>query len=569
MAEVGGASMIVAVTFGRSSFIGRSIVAALLGDGRFTVRVIDPLPAPDPTPSLSPFFQSGRVSYHHVDIRSQSPSLLSVLTGANTVFHVDSTVTTLQPPPARSSDFHGLHLLLVQSTRNVISACLECGVQRFVYMGSADVVVGGAKEVCCWDESVVYPERFVDSLSELRAQVEAMVLRANRKDGLSTCALRVSNPFGPGDDNLVPFLVRGAKEGWAKFIIGNGQNLWDFTYIENVAHAGICAEQALRLRTPYVAGKPFFITNKESMKLWDFLSNMLEGLGYQRPSIHIPVNIVLALAKVARFFQEKLLPCKTSNSFVTASTFRSFTGTRTFDCSNAERVIGYSPVVSLKDGVTLTIASFSQLANGSADVDQQDLTKPSKAEKLLGNGSVADILLWRDDRRTFTCLLVLFLLHYWFFLSERTFISSAAKLLMLLVLILFVYGYLPSSMLGFSIEKMSLSSFEVSELTATNFSSTVASLWNQSICMLDTVAHGEDWGVLFKVAGYLSLFKLLLLFSLPAVSAAGLVCLFTFFIVYEQCEREIENLTAAGARGLDKMKSLLIAKLPCSMAKYV
>lgn len=43
-----------------------------------------------------------------------------------------------------------------------------------------------------------------------------MVLMANQKDGLSTCALRVSNPFGPGDDNLVPFLVQGAKEGWAK-----------------------------------------------------------------------------------------------------------------------------------------------------------------------------------------------------------------------------------------------------------------------------------------------------------------------------------------------------------------
>lgn len=67
-----------------------------------------------------------------------------------------------------------------------------------------------------------------------------------------------------------------------------------------------------------------------------------------RPSIHLPVNIVLALAEVARFFREKFLLCKTSNPFVTASTLRSFTSTRTFDCSNAERVIGYSPVVSLK-----------------------------------------------------------------------------------------------------------------------------------------------------------------------------------------------------------------------------
>lgn len=159
MAEVGVDSMIVVVTFGRSSFVGRSIVAALLGDGRFTVRVIEPLPAPDPTPSLSPFFQSGRVSCHLVDIRHRSPSLLTAFTGADAVFHVDPTVKTLQSPPALTSDFYELHVLLVQSTRNVIAACLECGVHRFVYMGSADVVIGGANEACCWNESVVYPER--------------------------------------------------------------------------------------------------------------------------------------------------------------------------------------------------------------------------------------------------------------------------------------------------------------------------------------------------------------------------------------------------------------------------
>ncbi|KAK8960724.1 3beta-hydroxysteroid-dehydrogenase/decarboxylase isoform 3 [Platanthera guangdongensis] len=420
MAGASDASMIVTVIFGRSSFIGRSLVAALLSDVRFTVRVVDPLPAPDPTPSLAPFFQSGRVSYHHVDVRHRSPSLVTSIDGTDAVFHVDPTVTALQPAPAPSSDFQNLHLLLVQSTRNVISACLECRVQRLVYVGSADAVIGGANDVFCLDESVAYPDKFVDSLSELRAQAETMVLRANKKDGPLTCALR--------------------------FIIGNGKNSWDFTYIENVAHASICAELALRLRTPYVAGRPFFITNQKPMKFWDFLSNILEGLGYQRPSIHIPANVVLSLAEIARFFQEKLFSCRTSNSFITSSTLRSFISTRTFDCSNAERVIGYSPVVSLEDGISLTIASFSQLANCSPSVDHLDLSKPSKAEKLLGNQSAADLLLWRDDRKTFICLLTLFLLHYWFFLSERTFISSASKLLMLFALVLFVHGTLPSSM---------------------------------------------------------------------------------------------------------------------------
>jgi sterol-4alpha-carboxylate 3-dehydrogenase (decarboxylating) len=30
-----------------------------------------------------------------------------------------------------------------------------------------------------------------------------------------------------------------------QFILGDGKNMYDFTYVENVAHAHVCAEQAL------------------------------------------------------------------------------------------------------------------------------------------------------------------------------------------------------------------------------------------------------------------------------------------------------------------------------------
>lgn len=40
-----------------------------------------------------------------------------------------------------------------------------------------------------------------------------------------------------------------------QFIIGSGENMCDFTYVENVAHAHVCAEQALRASGALVAGK--------------------------------------------------------------------------------------------------------------------------------------------------------------------------------------------------------------------------------------------------------------------------------------------------------------------------
>ena len=32
-----------------------------------------------------------------------------------------------------------------------------------------------------------------------------------------------------------------------QFIIGDGNNMYDFTYVENVVHAHLCVEQALAL----------------------------------------------------------------------------------------------------------------------------------------------------------------------------------------------------------------------------------------------------------------------------------------------------------------------------------
>lgn len=60
--------------------------------------------------------------------------------------------------------------------------------------------------------------------------------------------------------------------------------------------------------------------------------------------------------------------------------------------------------------------------------------------------AVADILLWRDEKKTFFCVMVLFFLRYWFILSGRTLISSFAKLLLVVTAILFGHGHLPSSM---------------------------------------------------------------------------------------------------------------------------
>jgi nucleoside-diphosphate-sugar epimerase len=78
-------------------------------------------------------------------------------------------------------------------------------------------------------------------------EAEKMVRSANGKGGVATVALRPSGIFGEGDPLLVPILVEKAKEGKMKYIIGDGKNLMDFTYVGNVAQAHIQACYTINL----------------------------------------------------------------------------------------------------------------------------------------------------------------------------------------------------------------------------------------------------------------------------------------------------------------------------------
>lgn len=270
------------VVLGGAGFLGRSLVRRLLTLGDCNVRVADSVPSLQLNPSsssnhdslLSQALSSGRASYHHVDVRDHS-QIVKAIEGSTVVFYMDQS-------DFQKDDIYNCYMIIVQGAKNVVNACRECKVRRLIYNSSADVVFDGLHDINNGNESLTYPWKFEDMMTDLKAQAEALILFANNIDGLLTCALRPINVFGPQETQLPPLLVNFVKSGWAKYIIGSGENMSDFTFAENVTHAHICAEEALDFRMASVAGKAFFISNLEPVKLWDFISLISEALGYQR-----------------------------------------------------------------------------------------------------------------------------------------------------------------------------------------------------------------------------------------------------------------------------------------------
>ncbi|TYH81882.1 hypothetical protein E1A91_D02G015800v1 [Gossypium mustelinum] len=549
------------VVLGGRGFIGRTLVNRLLRLGCWIVRVADSsshsllLDTSSGLDSLlSDAISSGQATFCHVDVLDTS-QIVKVTTGADVVFY-------MEPTDLDTHDFSNCYVIIVQGAKNVINACQESKVKRLVYNSSADVVFDGSQDILNGDESFAYPGKFKDMAVDLKFQAEGLIRLANNIGGLQTCVLRPSNVFGPGETQFVPLLANLAKFGLAKFITGSGGNMSDFTYVENVAHAHICAAETMDSWVVSVAGKAFFITNLEPIMFWEFISLILEGLGYQRPFIKVPTWMVSYVVILSQYIHDKLgyrmYKYSVSPHYIVQLASRN----RTFDCSAAQKHLGYSLVVSLEDGIKSTVASFSHLSKYSSFMRFGNFDEQSKAEKLLGSGIVADVLLWRDERRTFMCFLILALAFYWFFFCGKTFTSSAAQLLLLVTAFLYGYGILASDICGFAVQNIPSSCFEIQNSDVKNSIRSISYMWNRVVCSIRLLAKGEDWSRFFKVMAFLYLFKWIVSYSLAVLVGIVLVFAFTAFFIYEQYESVIEGLWAVLLFGIMESKGLIISTLP-------
>ncbi|KAJ7794153.1 C-3 sterol dehydrogenase [Mycena olivaceomarginata] len=219
------------LVIGGSGFVGRHIVQQLLDRGD-TVSVLDLVQRYHDVP------------FYHADITDQA-QVAEVLrkTGTTCIIH------TASPPAALKLETGDLYYRVnVLGTKSIIAAAQATGVRKLVFTSSAGVVWTGASLIDV-DERTPVPEKPNDPYTHSKAQAEEAVLAANGKNGLLTVALRPAGIFGPGDNQqLLPGLYQVYERGQTHFQIGDNTNMFDWTYVGNVAAAHLLA--ADRLDTP-------------------------------------------------------------------------------------------------------------------------------------------------------------------------------------------------------------------------------------------------------------------------------------------------------------------------------
>lgn len=196
---------------------------------------------------------------------------------------------------------------------------------------------------------------------------EQLVLDSNIPGRFLTGCIRPSGMFCEGDPTPAGFIERAAV-GKLKYNIGNGKNLFDFTYQLNTIHAHILLAEALLreyISPPspdmVAAGQAFIITNDEPIEFWEFGRQLGDAAGFptDRTSTRsIPFFIGLAMALFAELLVW-LASFGKKKARLNRVAIRYSALTRTYQIDKAKRVLGYTPLVSLKDGILRTGKSFS------------------------------------------------------------------------------------------------------------------------------------------------------------------------------------------------------------------
>jgi nucleoside-diphosphate-sugar epimerase len=320
---------------GGGGFLGRAIIEQLLARG-------------DHVRSFA------RGSYPDLSVRGvevvqgdvgDADAVLRAVRGVELVFHVAAKAGLW----GRAVDFFNSNVL---GTDNVIRACQQAGIPRLVYTSSPSVVFAG-RDMEGADESVPYARTYHAHYPRTKALAEQRLLAAN-SSALATIALRPHLLWGPYDTQLTKsILARGRSGTLAR--IGSRDPLVDFTYVDNAALAHLLAADKLALGAP-ASGKPFFVSQGEPVPLWTFVDRLLAAGSLPQvrrtisPRVAYGVGALLELAY-------NVLPLK-GEPRLTRFLVEELCTAHWFNIGAARRELGYTPIVSIEEGLRRLRASL-------------------------------------------------------------------------------------------------------------------------------------------------------------------------------------------------------------------
>ena len=311
---------------GATGFVGGALARRLHGMG-WDVTALGRNPA-----KLNELEDAGMKSFR-ADV-SKKNELAEAFKDREVVFHCAAF-------PSPWGNFERFYQANVIGTRNVVQACLDNNVKRLVHISTPSIYFDYSSRTGV-KENDPLPEP-ISNYARTKLLAEEEIDKGFEK-GLAVVSIRPRAIFGEGDTVIFPRLIPRLKSGRLP-ILGDGKNIVDLTYIQNVVDALLLCVSS----TENTLGKKYNISNGEPIGIWKLIERICDELQMPHPKSNISYKTADAAAGVLEFIYS-LIPFSPEPPLTRVSVSMMANDTM-LDISAARNELGYQPGVSVEEGV--------------------------------------------------------------------------------------------------------------------------------------------------------------------------------------------------------------------------
>jgi nucleoside-diphosphate-sugar epimerase len=236
----------------------------------------------------------------------------------------------------------------VEGAKNLLGACQQAGMRRFVYTSTVDVY-GYGHQRGANEETPFKPDGYY---SETKIAAERLIWNAHREGGLPIAIIRPCLIYGPHDRNLWPTVSQMLAQPRVP-LIGGGRTLTDLVYAADVAQALILAGTRAE-----AIGQAYNVTDGARRTVRELFRYFAQTLRVEPRFLSVPYPPAYGVAR---------LISKASQIFgrtppnLQLDIIKALGHDRHFDISKIREQLGYRPKVDLEMGLQRTLDWYQAL----------------------------------------------------------------------------------------------------------------------------------------------------------------------------------------------------------------
>lgn len=300
-----------ALIVGASGFLGRYVTNAMARSGYDVYGV--------GRSQERPYYLEDTITWIHGDARDLD-FMTEIIRGKSVVLHLGGNGSPALANNAPLTSFIDGPLGSV----TLMEACRIAGVERLIFASSGGTIYGPTDVVPTPED---HPS-FGLGMYAVGKQVSEIYLKEfERLYGVKGFSLRISNPFGfgqraAGGQGMIAYALESVRSRTAFNVYGDGKNIRDFIYAEDVADAFLACTVYSGEERVFNIGSGAGISIKEVLDVLDqhLSPHRVERVFAQSRSIDIPKSVL--------------------------------------DISKAKRELRWEPTTSFSDGIKQTVSRF-------------------------------------------------------------------------------------------------------------------------------------------------------------------------------------------------------------------